>query len=324
MIEDLIDKCRGNGLELPMKNIRHCIISSSRNITGNDLIFLFLPGEAFPKFLIKIGRTEENFRGIINEYSTIQFLSKHNKGKSLTPTLLHYGEYIGKAYFVQSVIAGTGLGESLKKGLNVRTRACIEQSIDFIVDLFALGQILESKAPEAAAGAFSSHMAAIAATPLHRRRIEAAAGSLGIIPCFVHGDFWVTNVITDKAARKVTGVIDYEFAHDACYTFFDIFWFIANLAMFTESAAGTFASYKRVFFADSPLKPYYREILARYFVRIAQPLPNIADWAIISLLYASFREKQVFGKSLHMDPLCREMLFWTIENEAVFKLGQGA
>ncbi len=324
MIDDLINICRDKGLKLPLKNVRHCMISSNSNDSGNDLIFLFLADKKLPDYLIKIGRSKENNKGIINEYNCIQYILCNKRGNSLTPDVIHYGEYNGKAYFVQNVITGKGLSESLIRGINPRTNACIEQSIDFIADLFKLGPLIEISTTKAAENALLAELKSFVTKPMYHNRIETAIEKLGIIKCLAHGDFWVTNIITDKAIHKIIGIIDYEFGDISCYTYFDIFWFLANLAMFLESANSFIDSYKTVFFSYSPNTSYYQKVLYKYFSQIDQPIPDIADLVIISLLYASFREKRVFGKSLHMDQLCREILLWTIENESLLKFPTGA
>jgi aminoglycoside phosphotransferase len=319
----LLAECRDQGLQLPEKGMCHCLVSSNRGSHGNDLLFLFQPGGARPCLVAKIARTEQNNRGLANEYRWLRRLQEQGLGLGLIPQTFFSSAWNGHTYFVQETVAGHGLGELL---CNRRTNdevisPVLRQALDFLVDLFQGRGKLVCDSRDETMRLFRSHLKALDAEPRQIRRIEAAASAVKLESCFCHGDYWATNLLVDPKRRWLEAVIDYEFAA-ACYTTFDIVWFVANLPLFVETFSGgdMAEGYRRTFFKPGGQIPLYRSLFESYFEKIGRSTPPLCDLFILGLLYASFREQQLFGRSMGVDGCCRQLLLHTIDGEANFAL----
>ena len=325
MIADrLFAECRSKGLDLPENGLRHCLVSSNRGANGNDLLFVFRSGQSYPCLVAKIARTAENNRGLGNEYRWARMLKKRQLGLGLVPETFFSGELNGHTYFVQQTVAGLGLGELLRtqNPQSDPLAEILQQALAFLADLHGGRGRLTQGQKKSPASRLRGHLQTLDCTPLQARRIEAAAAAVGLESCFCHGDFWATNLLVDTKSNRLAAVIDYEFASDACYTFFDIVWFVANLPLFVEDgpAAGMTDRYRRAFFRQSGNLSLYRQLLSSYFELIGRPVPPLVDLFILALVYGSFREQQLFGKALTVDMCCQDLLFYTIEHETGFSL----
>jgi aminoglycoside phosphotransferase len=323
IIDHILSEFQNRGLLFRPGDFRYCLISSNRGAIGNDLVFCFKKRENKPRFVVKVGRTPENAKALINEFRWVKFLAHCRKGLGLLPAVHFSGEWHGRTYFVQDPIEGMGLDVALLHwGINPRTRKCLAGAVEFLVDLNLAFRPDDPGRIESASRLFMNHLEALDLNPSQKARIREASEAMGLVSGFTHGDFWATNILIDKKKKEIKGVIDFEFAGDSCYTHFDIFWLVVNLPMFignTLAQKSFFPSYQHVF-AQGQDTTLYKEIFKDYFEKIGEKMPRLIDLFILSLLYGSSREKSIFGYSLRMDGVCQEMLHWSLDNEAAFKL----
>lgn len=323
IIDYILSQLSENGVTINSGRCHYCMISSNRGLNGNDLIFLFPEHKNKPSYVIKIGRTPENSKALINEFNWIKFLGEHQKGLSKLPIVYFLNSLSGHVYFVQSIVEGIGLDMALLSwGIDARVQRHLDQAIDFLVNLQGIYPQEDAQSISEASRIFEEHLKDIGADPAQITQIRKSANAVGLTSCLIHGDFWVTNVLVDKKRSRINGIIDFEYANDFCYTYFDIFWFVITLSMFTgdsSSSGDLLYSYKNAFFF-SKCMPLYSEIFEKYFKKLLKKKPPLFDLFVISLLYGAFRGKGLFGHSTDMDEICRELLFWSIDNESEFNL----
>lgn len=324
MVNDfLVSQFQDRGFGLIPSKFNYCLISSNRKDNGNDLLFLFRKKEYDPCFVAKIGRTSDSLKTLSNEFKWVGFLTDRLIGCRLLPLMHFSGEWDGRGYFVQDIIKGVGLDKALfRSGLTFRTQRCLTQAIDFLVELRGLFHPDEADRLNEASKLFEEHLESVELSPRQRTRIRESAKAVGLIPCFTHGDFWATNIIVDTKETRITGIIDFEYASDSCYTYFDLFWFMVNLPMFLKESlfnGNLLLSYKYIFSKGYEV-PLFRKVIEYFFGKIGQKTPSLFDFFLVSLLYGSFREMGMFGTAFSMDIICSEMLRWSLENEQLFRM----
>lgn len=308
--------CSFNG-----KDYEYFSLSSNRSEYGNDLFFLFKKGDRNPEFIVKYARTDLNSVALSNECRRIEDLSSFEPVNDLIPRIKHCGVANSRTYFVQQVVPGIGLSEKIiSSGLSPLVKCLISSSVDFLVALNSYEKVHQVERLTQASQQFQKYLMASDFTEEHRERLLTAEKNIGLKSRFVHGDYWSTNILID-GRKKITGIIDFEFSNYS-YVDFDIFWFIINLPMFAEKSLSGLSlsdSYKKFFFSDV-CSSYYQSIVDEYFNKSNVVIDNYYDYFLLSLLYASFREYESFGKSLSMDYVCSDLLNWTLKNEKMFNL----
>ena len=75
IIDYILSQLSENGVTINSGRCHYCMISSNRGLNGNDLIFLFPEHKNKPSYVIKIGRTPENSKALINEFNGSNFLA---------------------------------------------------------------------------------------------------------------------------------------------------------------------------------------------------------------------------------------------------------
>lgn len=323
-VDRLLSECRNQGLPLSEGKMHYCLISSNRGSFGNDLLLLFRQGDSRPSLIAKIARTKQNNQSLANECRWLQSLHEKGVGLGMVPRTFLNGVWQDRTYFIQEMVSGVGLNEHLRnwRHKGQKLSPVLHQAVDFSVDLYkSRGQLLFGKSHKAES-LFQQHLQLLDANPQQIRRIKAAAETVELVACFCHGDYWATNLLIEPKRQQLKAVIDYEFASNVCYTFFDLVWFIINLPLFVEplSAGNMTNVYRETFFKSCGRHHSYRNLANSYFQKIGRSTPPLIDLFILGLLYGSFREQQLFGRSMVVDRCCQELLLHTINCEAHFAL----
>jgi aminoglycoside phosphotransferase (APT) family kinase protein len=145
---------------------------------------------------------------------------------------------------------GRALGEaaSVIGGLHRRTGCSV------VID----GPILDRWIDDRVALATAATRNAAALERLRQRLRDAWMGRTEVV-CWVHGDFWTGNVLTDPASGRVTGIVDWEWAGDRELPAHDVVYSCLHHRM--QAGRGEFGDIVRALLDGAGWDPSEQEVL---------------------------------------------------------------
>jgi aminoglycoside phosphotransferase (APT) family kinase protein len=265
----------------PLPNVIQVVpITSCVYEYGNDLILIFTDRCMYPAYVMKVSRLPSYSFKLKREFSSLRSLHHINKLKSLIPTPHYIGSLAQNTFFIQKGFPGSNLSKLIGYyGLNTINQQLLIEAVDILVaintapvdrhgkescDCGTSGDTFKLFEKEyIAAGISKKKLEEL--NEYHKSWVEKGSSF------FLHGDYWLTNLIVNDQSNRISGIIDWEFsAPDAPFPT-DIILFIIGIGRFLslrlDSNKSLLDSYKWTFFTKRDrlefLKSYYQRYMNR-------------------------------------------------------------
>jgi hypothetical protein len=191
---------------------------------GVAVLILGPPGEC-PAAVLKVALTPEARRSLLKERTILSGLEADDRTqgwRNLLPGLLADGELDGTAYLLQRALRGRNAASLLGTAPTGRLQAVAAEAIGTLHERTAVSAVARVACVDRwlAEPVRRVGMAALACrgpggrVALGRLTADIRRALVGrrLRVSWVHGDFWLGNVLVERDGTLVTGIVDWDFA----------------------------------------------------------------------------------------------------------------
>lgn len=312
--------------EVP-KAIQIVPISSCLEDYGNDIVLIFVNKASYPEYIFKSSRNPAFGYKLSNEFNSLKNLHNNQNITTYIPTPYYLGLYNQNQFFFQKGLQGISLFKLIReKGIDRKVQLLINQSIDILVEIgktkstFKFTNFDSNYNYENIFNIIKNEFVSLS----NKQKIEKLIEYQRILKkedynFYIHGDYWMRNIIVDYRTIEIKGLIDWEFSHSEAIYPKDIIWFIINLSyslsLYEESEISIHNAYKRTFFTHGSQSKLIALCFCRYMEAIGWDKNLLNELLEMTLLEMSMRELIAYGRHSKVDKVAKELFIYTIENE---------
>ena len=334
MLKDFLGSHWEEFIGIPTPKVMQLVpITSGTRDYGNDLILIFTDSCIYPAYVMKVSRHPSYSFKLEREFISLHYVNRIPALTAFIPTPYYLG-YLGeKIFFIQNGLAGFDLSKIIGRyGLNTMSRQLLDDAIDLLVTI-------NTASTDCQGGTTCEFKISGNPLLLHEQEYIAA----GIPPVkleellgfhksfverkksfFLHGDYWLTNIIINNRPYSISGIIDWEFSEPGSHVPSDVILFLIDLGhqlnQRLDPGKSLLDSYKWTLFAENDHSEFLKLCFQRYINAIEIDNNQFLKLLEFTLAKMAMRELHAYGKHGIMDYLYLDLFKYTVENEKEINL----
>ena len=334
MLKDFLESHWEEFIGIPTPKVMQLVpITSGTHDYGNDLILIFTDSCIHPAYVMKVSRHPSYSFKLEREFISLHYMNRLSALTAFIPTPYYLGHLSGRTFFIQKGLAGFDLSKYIGRyGLNAMSRQLLDDAIDLLVTINTASTDCQGET----IGEFK-----ISGNPLVLHEQEYIAAGIPPVKLeellgfhrsfeerqksfFLHGDYWLTNIIVNNRPYSISGIIDWEFSEPGSPVPSDIILFLIDLGhqlnLRLDPGKSLLDSYKWTLFAENDHSEFLKLCFQRYINAIEIDNNQFLKLLEFTLAKMAMRELHAYGKHGIMDYLYLDLFKYTVENEKEINL----